>query len=229
VAELLAAAGLDLLFADFEHSSLEVRDVEGIVRAADVSGVPVLVRLPASRLEAAGRLLETGAAGLQVSDVRDVATVAAARGAALYPPLGARGLAPGHRAAAYGAMTAAEHVAAVGAETVLVGQIESAAGVAALPELLAMVDGPDAWFLGPTDLSCDLGHPGDLEHPEVRAALEGAADQVLGAGRRLGIFVRSEEEAARWRSRGATLLALGTDLGLLAGRARSIVAAWRAG
>jgi 4-hydroxy-2-oxoheptanedioate aldolase len=109
----------------------------------------------------------------------------------------------------------------------VVAQIESAAGIDALPWLLREESGPDAWFIGPVDLSCSLGHPGDLEHPDVQAAIITAADAILGAGARLGIFARGEHDAAAWRARGATYVLAGSDLTLLAQRADALVDAWR--
>jgi 4-hydroxy-2-oxoheptanedioate aldolase len=99
--------------------------------------------------------------------------------------------------------------------------------VAALPQLLAAQHAPDAWFIGPVDLSCDLGHPGDLEHPEVRAAIGAAASAILAGGARLGVFAAGERDAAAWRARGATYVLAGSDLTLLAQRADALAGAWR--
>lgn len=74
VAEVLALARYDFVVADLEHSTLTVRDVEGIVRACDCYDVPVIVRLPATGLGRCGQLLDAGVTGIQVSDgPRDVA------------------------------------------------------------------------------------------------------------------------------------------------------------
>jgi 4-hydroxy-2-oxoheptanedioate aldolase len=67
--------------------------------------------------------------------------------------------------------------------------------------------GVDAVFLGPSDLSLSLGHPGDLEHPDVAAAIEQVASAVTGTtGAALFAVVGDEDEARAWRSRGAQLL-----------------------
>jgi 2-keto-3-deoxy-L-rhamnonate aldolase RhmA len=122
---------------------------------------------------------------------------------------------------------AAEHVGSSLARTVLIGQIESAAGLAALPEILesGVFDG---LFFGPTDMAVALGHPGNPGHPDVGAALATATDRILGHGTRLGIFCATADEARRWSERGLTLLAISTDLGMLRGAAVSALGQLRA-
>jgi 2-keto-3-deoxy-L-rhamnonate aldolase RhmA len=222
VVDAVAGAGFDLLVADVEHAPLDLRDLATIAR----SGVPTLARIGAQALPDVGRMLEAGVAGIQLADVTDPVALDAARRAVRFHPEGLRGCATSHRAAGFGRIAVRDWVAS--AEDVLVvAQIESAAGIDALPWLLREESGPDAWFIGPVDLSCSLGHPGDLEHPDVQAAIVTAADAILGAGARLGIFATGERDAAAWRARGATYVLAGSDLTLLAQRADALVGAWR--
>jgi 2-keto-3-deoxy-L-rhamnonate aldolase RhmA len=222
VVDAVAGAGFDLLVADVEHAPLDLRDLATIARC----GVPTLARIGAHALPDVGRMLETGLAGVQLAGVADAAALDELRRSVRFHPEGRRGCATSHRAAGFGRLAARDWVAAAD-EVVVVGQIESAAGIEALPWLLREQGDLDAWFIGPVDLSCDLGHPGDLEHPDVRAAIATAADAILGAGARLGIFAAGEREAAAWRDRGATYVLAGSDLTLLAQRADALVGAWR--
>jgi 2-keto-3-deoxy-L-rhamnonate aldolase RhmA len=194
--------------------------VEGIVRACGGQDVPVIARIPATWLALCGALLDVGVTGIQVSDVSSAGVAAAVRAAAHYPPAGQRSLSLSTRAARFGAVPAAEHVRSSLARTVLVGQIESRAGLAALAEILE--SGVfDALFFGPTDLAVALGHPGDPGHPDVAGALGSATDLITGHGTALGIFCATGDEARTWAARGLTLLAISTDLGMLRGAAVS--------
>ena len=224
ISETLAAAGYDFVVADLEHSSLSAGEVEGIVRACDVHDVPVIVRIPPSGLPLCGSLLDAGVTGIQVSDVSSAAVAAAVRASAHYPPVGERSLSLSTRAALFGAVPAAEHVGSSLARTVLIGQIESRAGLAALPEILdsGVFDG---LFFGPTDMAVALGHPGDPGHPGVAGALLDATGLILGHGTPLGIFCATADEARQWASRGLTFLAISTDLGMLRGAAVSALGA----
>jgi 4-hydroxy-2-oxoheptanedioate aldolase len=227
ISETLATAGYDFVVADLEHSSLSAGEVEGIVRACDAHDVPVITRIPATWLALCGALLDAGVTGIQVSDVSSAGVAAAVRAAAHYPPVGERSLSLSTRAALFGAVPAVEHVGSSLAGTVLIGQIESAAGLAALPEILesGVFDG---LFFGPTDMAVALGHPGDPGHPDVAGALASATDLILGYGTRLGIFCATADEARQWSERGLTLLAISTDLGMLRGAAVSALGQLRA-
>lgn len=108
VTEILALAGFDVLVADLEHSSLATADVAAIARAAERSEVAVLARIPAHGLAQAGRLLETGAIGVQVTDVLDAATLTELWRATRFPPDGRRSLALTQRDAGFGRIGAAE-------------------------------------------------------------------------------------------------------------------------
>lgn len=226
VAETLAAAGYDFVVADMEHSPLSEGDVEAIVRACDCHDVPVIARIPAGGLSLCGPLLDAGVTGIQVSDVTSAATAKAVRAAAHYPPTGARSLSTATRAARFGAVPAASHVAAALAETVLIGQIESPQGLDAVGQIIKS-DVFDALFIGPSDLSATLEHPGEMEHPTVASAVTDIAGTVLGDGVPLGIFCPGTEAAQRWARRGMTLLVISTDLSMLGTAARSALAAFR--
>jgi 4-hydroxy-2-oxoheptanedioate aldolase len=164
-----------------------------------------------------------------VSDDHAVATAADACERAGYPPAGRRGLAFSHRAARFGREPRAAHLARSASERVVICQIESSEGIAALPQLLSAGLEVDAWFLGPTDLAASLGLGGSTEHAAVRDALTTAAELILGAGARLGIYASDVVVARTWADRGATFIAVGSDYTLLARRIDEVVSSWRAG
>ena len=226
-AEVLAGAGLDFLIVDLDHSSLGFRDLEGIARAAALHGVPVLARLPPDAVADAGRVLDAGATGVQIADLSSVELAESARRHAAYPPGGERSLALSHRAAEFGRLPASDYLRRAADELVLVGQIESAAAVDALPGLLAAGTGIDAWFLGPLDLSVSLGRAGENDDPLVVETLDRAAAAIVAAKAPLGVFTGSIEEALRWRERGATLIAVGSDYTLLGGLAGGLARSFR--
>ena len=90
--------------------------------------------------------------------------------------------------------------------TLVVVQLEDASALAHAGEL-ACTDRVDAVFIGPTDLSISLGYPGQPGHPEVVAAIDRIAEDILAAERAaLCVLVSDEDEALAWRSRGARLL-----------------------
>jgi 2-keto-3-deoxy-L-rhamnonate aldolase RhmA len=221
--EALAVAGYDFIVVDLEHSPLSVADVEGIVRTCDAYDVPVIARIPEAGLGLSGQLLDVGVTGLQVSDVTSAAAALAVRAAAHYPPVGQRSLALSTRAARFGAVPASKHIPSSLAQTVLIGQIESREGLAALASILD-TRVFDALFFGPADMSVSLREPGrEVVHPDVASALGEATGTILGRGTPLGIACADAADAKRWAERGLTYLVISTDLGMLRTTAQSVL------
>jgi 4-hydroxy-2-oxoheptanedioate aldolase len=166
----VCAATLDFCVVDHEHSQLSEADVLRLVRHAAALRFPAVVRIPEVDRGLVNRLLEAGAAGIQLSSVRRVAEVEALRDAALYAPAGRRSISLGHPAARYGATPLRDYLA--GAERpLLVAQLETRETDDPLDEICAA--GADVVFLGLTDLLVDCG----LDEGAAR----GRADAIAAA------------------------------------------------
>jgi 4-hydroxy-2-oxoheptanedioate aldolase len=227
VTEVCAAAGFDFVVLDLEHALVSESRVADLLRAAEAAGAPALVRLPGHDAPAVGRLLEAGAAGIQAPQVRSVAEAAAVVRATRYPPAGRRGLSTS-RQAGYGAsMSLADYVEASREWPLVVVQVEDRQGLEAI-DAIAAVDGVDVVFVGLTDLSQDLGIPGEYGHPSVRGAVERAFSAIRGCGKAAAVPVTSAEMAEQYISLGATYLTA-NDTRLLLEASRGFLAGLRGG
>ncbi len=222
LAELLAVQGFDFLVFDAEHGTIEPRDCEGLVRAAELRGPAPLVRVPTNAPHVILRYLDTGAVGVHVPLVGSASEAEAAVRAVKYAPRGTRGLA-GVRAASYGAVPLAEYVEQANEATMVVIQVETREAVEHVEEIAA-VDGVDVVFVGPTDLSQAYGVTGDTAHPLLEGAYERIAAAVAGSPAALGVLVGDEAGAERWRERGARYIAVTVD-SLLVARSRALLGA----
>jgi 4-hydroxy-2-oxoheptanedioate aldolase len=200
--EFLALQGWDFLVFDGEHGPLDTLTLENLLRAAEARGATALARVATNAPHRILQFLDAGAMGLHVPVIRTAADAEAAVQAIKYPPRGARGLA-GVRANAFGMSGPySEYVAQANAETLAVLHIETedavqnAAAIAAVPDV-------DVLFIGTTDLSSDLGIPGQFEHPRLLEAIDHVADVARSAGVTLGTILRAPEQAAVWKTRGA--------------------------
>ncbi|HEY5790191.1 MAG TPA: aldolase/citrate lyase family protein, partial [Gammaproteobacteria bacterium] len=213
VAEILSLCGFDALLVDHEHGPGALESLLGILRAAGRNGTSVLVRVPWNDAVYLKRVLDLGVDGVMVPMLEDAAQARAAVAACRYPPQGKRGAAWSVvRASRYG--LEADYAAQAWERLLLIGQVESLAAVERLPEIAA-VDGLDLLLIGPLDLSCSVGYPGELDHPEVRAAVARAEAAILAAGKWLGGVARSVDEALAMRDRGYHLVLPTSDLHLL--------------
>jgi 4-hydroxy-2-oxoheptanedioate aldolase len=204
LAEILSYLGYDFLMFDGEHAPIGERELENLARVCELTGATSIARVPTNQPWMIGRHLDTGIQGIQIPMINTAEEAEAAARATKYAPLGTRGLA-GARAANYGQLlpfSYPAHVAKCNAETMVVAQIETPAAIDNLPEIV-QVPGIDVIFIGPTDLSLSLGHPGDFKHPDVQAAFERIISIVRTSDKALGVLAPSTEASLEWRAKGA--------------------------
>ena len=183
ILDVAGAVGFDFVVVDREHSQLGETEALRLVRHAQALGLPAVVRLPEVDRGAVNRLLEAGAAGIQLSTVRTVAQVHALHAATRYAPEGDRSISLAHPVAGYGGTPLADYLDERAAEPpLLVGQIETATTDDPLDEILAA--GLDVAFIGTTDLSVDLG----LDADRVAQRVEDIAAAAEASGVELGAF-----------------------------------------
>ena len=212
-AEVCAATGVDWVLLDLEHGAGGEEQVGPVVLAAGAYGVPAVVRVESAERIRLGRVLDLGAAGVMLPRLDTAAEVAAALRHLRYPPDGDRGVATYNRACRFGLDPGALDRA--NNEVVAVVQIESSRAVEQVEEIAAL-DGVDVLFVGPRDLSHDLGVPGDVRAPRYLQALDRVRDAAQQFGKSCGLLVPDGAAAAEKRAHGWTFVAVGSDSSLLA-------------
>lgn len=205
--EVLGYQQWDFLVFDAEHGTLEPRDCEQMVRAAELRGITPLVRVTTNQPPVILRFLDTGAQGLHVPWINSSTDAEVAVRSVKYFPRGQRGLA-GMRAADFGqGIALADYVQQANAETLVVLQVETQEAVKRLPEIVAVQD-VDVIFIGPIDLSTSLDLPGQTQHPVVLEAMQKIVDTVATSNAALGIMVNTVEAAHHWQERGARYITI---------------------
>lgn len=208
VIELIGLSGLDFVILDMEHGLFTLDSLHASLLAAERRGIAPLVR-PAGHTRAlVMRPLEMGAAGVVVPMIDTPALAAEAVAACRIPPNGVRGIAAS-RCCSYG-VDMPSHVLHADDSALAILQCETAEAVDNLPEILKKTR-PDAVFVGPTDLSQSMGHPGNPGHPDVQARIA----QALGITREYhtpcGILAFSTDDARQRQKQGFSIVALSTD------------------
>ncbi len=209
IAEAMAGCGFDWMVADMEHGAIDVADLPAVFAAAERRGVAPLARLPAMDPIAARRALDAGALGLLVPVVEDASRFAEFARHCHYPPQGRRGVGLS-RANLWG-----DDFAGYLADfrPILVPQIETRRGAEAADALAALAE-TDALFVGPYDLSADLGHPGDFARPAFTQAITAIKAACAEHGKAFGGH-QVAPDMAQLRARiaeGYRFLAFGTDV-----------------
>ncbi len=211
-AEISAGAGFDWVCIDGEHSPNDLRSTLDQLQAIASYDVSPIVRPPVGDKVTIKQLLDVGAQTVLIPMVESAEQADAMVRATRYPPEGVRGVASG-RASRWGRVT--DYWKHVNDEMCVVVQVETAAGIEALDEILAVAD-LDGVFIGPSDLAASLGHLGQPGHPEVRAAVADALGRIRAAGKAAGALSTDPELAREFIDAGANFIAIGVDTSLLA-------------
>ncbi|TIT95700.1 MAG: 2-dehydro-3-deoxyglucarate aldolase, partial [Mesorhizobium sp.] len=156
--EVVAGSGAGWLLIDGEHSPNDLRSIMAQLQVAAAFPCEAVVRLPSDDPNLMKQALDVGARSLMIPNVRTPDQARAIVAAMTYAPGGFRGFSVGHRANAFGRI--AGYHAKAREQQLLAVQIEDAAGVANAAEIAA-VDGVDVLFVGPGDLSTNMGAMGN--------------------------------------------------------------------
>ncbi len=229
IAMVAKAGGYDALYVDMQHAPYSIETTATICAAALGIGITPLVRVPNHEAQWMSRVLDGGAQGVILPDVNTRAEAETIVAACRFPPLGKRsvmGLGP---ALGYRAVPLAELNPKLNAETAVIVMLETAEGIENC-EAIAAVDGLDVLLIGSGDLTTNLGIPGQVDHPRLRAAYERVAaackkhQKALGVG---GIRHNTGLQGELIRL-GARFVIAGTDTNYVLAGARQDTAALRA-
>jgi 2-keto-3-deoxy-L-rhamnonate aldolase RhmA len=220
VIEILALAGLDFAICDLEHSQISAEEAGHMIAAGHGCGLPIIVRVAEFDAGQINRLIEAGAAGIQLPQVHKREQVSSLRSACKYPPDGQRSLSLAQPAASYGAEPLTDYLRRSNDEIILVGQLESNQLEQPLSALLKELD---IAFIGSLDLTVDMGAPGNFDHPAVQQRVREIEAAAGDAGVHLGIYADSPARAAQAAAAGYRMVALSSDLGALLGTVKGWV------
>lgn len=203
IVRIAKTAGFGLVWIDLEHSSISIDCATQIAASAADLGLEAWVRVPERDYGVVGRLLDGGATGIIAPRVETAAEAQLVVDAARFPPRGHRSQIAHLPQAGYRRLPAADLMQVADRATTVHILLESARGIANAAEIAA-VDGVDVVHVGLNDLSVDLGHVGNIRHPQIVAACRkviAAANQhnklaVVGGSSDPGLFMEMLQAGA---------------------------------
>jgi 2-keto-3-deoxy-L-rhamnonate aldolase RhmA len=212
--EILGQTGYDFIMIDTEHSQVNVRVLEELIRTAELAGLIPYVRVTSLLSEVEIRLpLEAGAEGLFLPRVMSVEDIKRVADFAFIPPKGRRRICPSVRAANYSASGLDKYTEWNNAEIALIPIIETGE---ALEEVDAICAHPDVKMLyfAPGNLAVQLG----LGMQGVRSPqLQAASRKVMDAAARHdvvmigGPMAATPESCRKALESGTRIFCLGLD------------------
>jgi 2-dehydro-3-deoxyglucarate aldolase/4-hydroxy-2-oxoheptanedioate aldolase len=230
IVKILKVCGFDMFMIDCEHGCFDhskVAALLGMARAVDIAG---FVRIPQATREVILKYMEAGADGIMLPNCDTVEQAKLLVEYAKYAPLGNRGvsLLRGHTGYAP-TSSATEYMQKANEQTVIMCQIESPTGVANVGAMLDL-DGIDAAFIGPNDLSQSYGLMGQFSHPTVVGAIESVAAAAKERGKFSGIHIIGPTANLKaWMDKGMTLNLWSNDITMMMNSAREGLSQLRGG
>lgn len=212
-AEMAGRAGFDWVLIDLEHGSGDRQELLLQLQALESTAAAPIVRIAWNDPVLFKRVLDLGPSGVMVPYIQSANEAERAVAAMRYPPAGVRGVASMNRACDFG-LGFNEYFKSANSRLLTVIQIETPAAVDHAEEIAA-VDGVDVLFVGPLDLSVNMGIPCQWEHPKLRASFARVVAACRNAGKVAGILLMNKD-AAPFASEGFSFFALSSDGAMVA-------------
>jgi 4-hydroxy-2-oxoheptanedioate aldolase len=225
---LARETGIGAVVLDMQHGVIDFLNATRAIPLVAAAGKPCIPRIPVGDFATASRLLDAGAAGIiapMINTVEDARRFAAF---AKFPPLGERSWGP-HPALTLTGLASADYFRTANSFLRTFAMIETSEALDRIDDIVA-VDGIDAIFIGPSDLSIGLSRGATLDPngAEVNAAIDHALARSKAAGKLAGIYAPNGERAADFAKRGYPFISVGSDLAFLRAGAAGMMKAARA-
>lgn len=208
------AGGLDFAIVDCEHGQFSFSQVADMVAVANAVSLPVIIRIPDNRRENVLKMLELGADGLllPMADTAEILSQVVKFGK--YPPLGKRGLATSRPHCNYNMGKVCDYLEKANQRTMIFGQVETREALNNCSDLLA-IEGVDGLFIGPNDLSVDLGIPGDVTDPMIMDAVRRVHHEAEKIGKPLGVITSNQALLQSCYEEGLRLFSISSETGMI--------------
>ncbi|MGB0960354.1 MAG: HpcH/HpaI aldolase family protein [Halocynthiibacter sp.] len=223
---ITSQSGFDWVLIDFEHGPYDIGKLGDLLNGVAMGAATPVVRIPTNEDWIIKQVLDLGAQSIMVPMVHSKKDAQKAVDAAKYPPEGTRGMGGAvARAADYGAV--ADYTETANGEIFIIAQIESRKAIENLSDIMA-VEGIDAIFIGPADLSADMGYSGRPEAKEVQEAIALVAQKAQEAELPFGTVAFSQAGVKAMHDLGGRFIAIGADVQILREESKKRLMAARA-
>lgn len=219
--EIVGMSGFDWVLIDLEHGAGSEKDVLAQLQALSNSNTAALVRVESHEPSRISRVMEMGALGVMCPKVNNATEAKKVINGLHFPPLGNRGVATMVRAADYG-KSFDEYYKNAKANLLGIVQIETVESLSHLDEI-AEVEGVDILFIGPGDLTMDMGIFGQFTHPLYIKAVEDTIKAASKAGKSVGILFFDTDDYKRYHAMGIRFIGCGSDSVFLGNGAKEMV------
>ena len=204
VVDFFPDGALDFVIVTAEHNAFELADFLPLRYALNAKGIACLARTHSREPDDVAKVCDSfdGAVVPYVEDYEHAKRLAAA---AVYRPLKGKALEQVLSGGAWPSDATEKYVQAKCADTVFIPMIESVEGVNNLNQICS-IPGVHAVFVGPNDLTVNMGIPNKYDHPDLIAILQKIIDEANRQHVAAGCWFGTPEQTLRTQRQGARLI-----------------------
>jgi len=222
LAYMLKECGFQFIIIDCEHGSFDYSQVSALLTGARGSMLPAIIRLPDNTRANIIKYLDMGAQGLLLPMTNSLDDIIPVAQMARYPPAGLRGISTTRAHNGYNSSNFSDYIRRANAEVMVFAQLETSDGIADADRILAL-EGVDGIFIGPNDLSMDLGVFGKLDAPELDAAIRNVASICTVKKKVWGVITSNLPLIRSCREKGMEIVSCGSETGMIIQCGRQLV------
>lgn len=215
--ELAGFCGLDFCRIDNEHNWRQDSILEHMMRAGIVGDIVTLARIDKGNPYLIRKVLEIGAGGIIIPDIKDSDEVKSIVKAAKFSPYGDRGYSGLCLSGGYGTKAGKEWIKWSNKETLVGVMIEEPEAIKNINSIMS-VEGLDFVLFGPSDYSLNIGLPApEKNNPKVQDAIKRTIEAANKHGKyvMIGVGYPWEEEAQKYIEMGCKMIEVGHDYSIL--------------
>jgi 4-hydroxy-2-oxoheptanedioate aldolase len=206
----VGAFGLDYVIIDTEHAPRSRAEVSDYMAAFNYTGVVPIVRVPIPASHYVTMYLDAGAQGVLAPYCETVDEVKEVVGAAKWRPLKGELVKRAVDSGELPSKETKEYLENRNKNNVCIIGIESVPAIENLENILK-VQGIDAIFVGPNDLTITLGVPDQYDHPDYEAALREIISKSSAANVPVLIHHQTVELTQKWLKEGSRFVLYSSD------------------
>lgn len=222
LAYILKECGFQFIIIDCEHGCFDYSQVSALLTGSRGAMLPAIIRIPDNTRANIIKYLDMGAQGLLLPMTGSPSDIIPVSQMSKYPPIGLRGVSTTRAHNGYNSSDFPAYMERANMQIMVFAQIETATGVANADRILA-VDGVDGAFIGPNDLSTDLGVLGKMDVPEMDTAIDKVAAACMANGKVWGIITSSLPLIDKCWKKGMRIVSCSSETGMIIQCGRQLV------
>ncbi|WP_165789470.1 HpcH/HpaI aldolase family protein [Billgrantia endophytica] len=213
IADVIRDSGFDWVLIDMEHSINTTEKVASLLRCFRDSDATPIIRPPVNEPVEIKRLLDIGVKNFLIPIVENASDAERAVQSTKYKGVGGlRGVSLGQSANRFGRIK--NYFEQANDDITVIVQVESRNAISNIKNI-ASVPGVDGIFVGPADLSDDMGLTGNTFDDAVQGQISLMIDLCKRVGKPAGTLIFNEDYAKRYYADGFSFIACSSDLSLL--------------